>query len=97
MRYERFLDRCSNRFVAEIKTLITKNIARIAKAVSHKLPGKSSLNASFALSCPVLSCPVLTTMIIIFTTTTMTNMTTMITMTMVTMMTMATMRKLEVI
>ena len=25
----------------------------------HKLPGKSSLNGSFVLSCPVLSCPVL--------------------------------------
>ena len=35
-----------------------KNIARIAKAASHKLPGNSSLNVK--LSCPVpsyLSCP----------------------------------------
>ena len=38
------------------------NIARIAKAASHKLLGKSSLNVSFA-------CPVLPTM---FATTTMT-------------------------
>ena len=30
-----------------------RNIARIAKAASHKLPGKSSLNVSFVLSCPV--------------------------------------------
>ena len=45
------------------------NIARIAKAASHKLLGKSSLNVSFA-------CPVLPTM---FTTTTMT-MATMMTM-----------------
>ena len=35
-----------------MKTL-KSNIARIAKAVSHKLPGKSSLNV--ILSCPVLS------------------------------------------
>ena len=34
-------------------------IARIAKAASHKLLGKSSLNVIFVLSCPVLSCPVL--------------------------------------
>ena len=63
--------------------LTIKNIARISKAASHKLPGMSSLNVS-----PVLSCPVVTTM---FTTTTMTNMTTM---TVATMMTMATVRKL---
>ena len=30
-----------------------ENIARIAKAASHKLPGKSNLNVSFVLSCPV--------------------------------------------
>ena len=30
------------------------NIARIAKAASHKLTGKSSLNVSFVLSSPVL-------------------------------------------
>ena len=34
-------------------------IARIAKAASHKLLGKSSLNVIFVLSCPVLSFPVL--------------------------------------
>ena len=39
--------------------LTIKNIARISKAVSHKLPGMSSLNVSPVLSCPVLSCPVL--------------------------------------
>ena len=39
-----------------------RNIARIAKAASHKLPGKSSLNVSFAF--PVLSCPVLLTIIL---------------------------------
>ena len=50
---------------------------------SHKLPGKSSLNVSFAF--PVLSCPVLSTIF------------TMKTMTMATMMATATMRKLEVI
>ena len=32
-----------------------ENIARIAKAASHKLLGKSSLNVSFVLSRPVLS------------------------------------------
>ena len=37
----------------------TENITRIAKAASHKLPEKSSLNV---LSCPVLSCPVLINM-----------------------------------
>ena len=30
-----------------------KNIARIAKAARHKLPGKSSLNVSSVLSCPL--------------------------------------------
>ena len=35
----------------------SENIARIAKAASHKLPGKSSLNVSFVCHvCPV--CPV---------------------------------------
>ena len=33
----------------------SENIARIAKAASNKLPGKSSLNVSFVLSCLVLS------------------------------------------
>ena len=35
---------------------IQKNIEIITKAASHKLPGKSSSNVSFVLSCPVLSC-----------------------------------------
>ena len=34
-----------------------ENIARIAKAASQKLLGKSSLNVIFSLSCPVLSFP----------------------------------------
>ena len=34
---------------------IVGTIARIAKAASQKLPGKSSLNGSFVLSCPALS------------------------------------------
>ena len=59
-----------------------KNIARIAKAASHKLPGKSSLNVNSVLSCRAVSCPVQTTM------TTMTTITTM---------SVATMRKLAVI
>ena len=34
----------------------SQNIARIAKAASHMLHGKSSLNVSFVPSRPVLSC-----------------------------------------
>ena len=53
-----------------------RNIARIAKAASHKLPGKSSLNVSFV--CPVCpACPVYP----VCPMSTMNNMTTMTTMT----------------
>ena len=58
-----------------LQILIVSNIAVIAKAASHKLPVKSSLNVSVVP--PVPSSPVLTTIATMFTTTTMTNMTTM--------------------
>ena len=73
---------------SELKWARLKGMGRISDKVipvtnaSHKLPGKSSLNVCFVLSCPVLS-----TITNIFTTITMTNMTTM---TVATMMTMAT-------
>ena len=78
-----------------LQILIVSNIARIAKAVSHKSSVKPSINVSTVL--PVPSCPVPTTITTMFTTLTMTNMTIMTNMTTMTNMTMATMRNLEVI
>ena len=51
------LSTCALSLTKQTRQLCERNIARIAKAASHNLPRKSSLNVSFVLYCTVLSCP----------------------------------------
>ena len=52
------VDRCTQCHQARFNLKFRQrgNIAIIAKAANHKLPGKSSFNVSFVLSCPASVC-----------------------------------------